>query len=176
MFRPARTFVGVSGLSPLILIGLGTWGLLLAGSFRVIPVLLLGCGIFLGLVVAFDVPYRVRFDERGVSRVCLARTHFMPWDSVMGLTRSKSGRARRQSNLAMGTSRRSRKHAEKAATEKREGSGGLAVETLQRRQYLLSGGRETPEEFAAIKELVSSAAPEVSMPPQPFYERSNRTV
>lgn len=175
--RPSVAFVTVSYFSAALVIALAVLGFARAGGVSVLPLLILLFGLFLALVVLLDVPLRVIVDETGVERRCLLRHHRLPWDRVMAFGRSSSEsgirrymkskkRPSRGEGPNGGNGARS-----SVAIDKEAKKGGLVVEDVRRRRYLLSLGRERPDEYARLVELVDAYAPGLSMPGPPFYSK-----
>lgn len=178
--RPTIGFVAVSYISAGLVIGLAILGFVNAGRFHLLPFLILLFGLFLALVVVLDVPLRVVVDATGVERRCLFRHHRLPWDRVAGFSRSTSESGiRRYIKSKTRASRAARsgdgRAGVSAAIDQKATKGGLVVEDVQRRRYLLSLGRERPEEYALLADIAETHAPGLSMPGPPFYgKRASR--
>ena len=157
-----------------MLIILGAWGLLRGGEVRALPLVLLVIGLLMALVAAFDIPLEVGVDADGVERRCLARTQRFAWDDVVGFGRTRSGRVKR----GFGASAEAEPVSSQPAGmgDPKTGRGGLVLETVARRQYLLSAGRERPDTYVALESSVSRYAPGLSMPGPPYYPRSETSL
>ncbi len=170
-------FVAISYISAALVIALATLGFVNAGGFLLLPFFIMLFGLFLALVAVLDVPLRVVVGETGVERRCLLRHHRLPWDRVaaFGRSSSESGVRRYLKSKTGGarTAARSGKDDGKSgvATDKKATKGGLVVEDVRRRRYLLSFGRERPDEYALLAEAVATYAPGLSMPGPPFYSK-----
>ncbi len=165
-------FIALGVFSPTVLVVAGGWGLVRAGEFRVLPAIFLVLGFFMALVAALDIPIRIRVDREGVHRGCIARTQIFPWDDVVAFRRPRGRRGRRgvsaQSINAPSPSG--------AMGNPETGKGGLILETTERRQYLLSTGRERPDTYVAIEAAVARYAPGLSLPGPPYYPRSESSL
>jgi hypothetical protein len=171
------SFVAISYISAALVIALATLGFVNAGGFLLLPFLILLFGLFLALVAVLDVPLRVVVDETGVERRCLLRHHRLAWDRVAAFTRSSSEsgvrRYLRSKTGGARTAARSGNDDGKSgvATDREATKGGLVVEDVRRRRYLLSLGRERPDEYALLAEVTATYAPGLSMPGPPFYSK-----
>ncbi len=165
-------FIALGVFSPTVLIILGTWGLVRAGELRVVPMILLVLGIFMALVAAFDIPILIRVDGEGVHRRCIARSQTFGWDEVVAFRRPRGRRGRR----GVGESTAANVEQSGAMGNPRTGRGGLVLETTERRQYLLSTGRERPDTYVGIESAVSRYAPGLSLPGPPFYPKSESSL
>lgn len=163
-------FVALGAASPGLLLGLGLWGWIRAGEVRIVPTILLVFGLALGVVAALDVPHKIVVSEQGVLRRCLLRRRLFPWDEIVAFRRPQARRGRRG---VSGNSSRSRSA---AGGPPPVSKGGLLLETTERRQYLLSLGRERPATYGAIQEAVSRYAPGLSMPGPPYYAKTDSSL
>ncbi len=165
-------FIALGVFSPTVLIILGAWGLLRAGEFLVLPVILLVLGLLMALVALFDIPILIRVDADGVHRRCIARSQTFEWDDVVAFRRPRGRRGRR----GVGESTAGAAEQAGAMGNPRTGKGGLLLETTERRQYLLSTGRERPDTYVGIEAAVSKYAPGLSLPGPPYYPKSETSL
>ncbi len=144
-----------AALSPLVLFGLGVFGLI-GKSPGPIAITLLVVGATLVLITLFDFPRRAVFGESGVQRVCFGRRHTIEWKSINALERARAGRRLRR-----------RKNADKLPPRS---SAGL-VARVGKKRYLLVNTLESRAEFDQVEELVTEAAPHVRISAEPPGER-----
>ena len=166
-------FVALGVFSPAVLIIVGVWGLVRAGEVRFVPTLLLVLGLLMAAVAAFDFPLKILVNADGVHRKCLARTQRFPWDEVVAFRRPRGRRGRRGVSE---TPAPSAGDSMAAMGDPKTGRGGLLLETVARRQYLLSTGRERPDTYVGIEEAVARYAPGLSLPGPPYYPRSQSSL
>lgn len=161
-------FVTLGASSPGLVLALGLWGWIRAGELRVIPVVLVVFGLALAAVAALDVPHKIVVSENGVLRQCLLRRQLFSWEEIVAFRRPQARRGRR------GVSGKTT--APGAGGAPPSGKGGLLLETTERRQYLLSLGRERPATYGAIQEAVRRYAPGLSMPGPPHYAKTDSAL
>ena len=164
-FRPSGGFLLLTALSPLLVLVLAAWGLVRSGGPGTGPIILLVIGLVLAGVALFDVPHRVVVDGHGVTRRCVLRRQVFAWDDIRAFRRPRQKRGRRRVGEGPG--------APTPGDGVEAGKGGLLVETKARRQYLLSFGRERPDTYGGIEEMVRRHAPGLSMPGPPHYARTD---
>lgn len=102
-------------------------------------IVLLGIGLVIVAVIAFDFPVSSEFTAEGVTRRPLLRRHHIGWNRVDQLTRTRPSLAARARNLA---------------------PGGL-VAKVGRRRYLLVDQCESLAEYGRLAELLEAADIEV---------------
>lgn len=168
-----------AALSPLLLIGLGVWGMVLGGA-RPVPVLLIVLGGALAGVVAFDYPASTHLDSDGIHRRCLLRTQHLPWEQIVAIERSRRATA---------DGLRTRVPARFAGAETAERTargaarGGLVARGTRQRRWLLTDRMESRGEFDRVRKIIAAATsgrpvramtPPDSVPPTGLYRRSTR--
>jgi hypothetical protein len=137
VLRPSPTVSFLGLASPALLIVLGLVGVIGGGLATPGGVVLVVGLVVLGLV-AWEVPWRCRIDADGVHRRSLVRREDVAWDDVVAFERG--GRRR---------------------------GGGLIVRTIRGTRRALSDATERPDQWDALRMLVSDHAPGVAVPPPP---------
>jgi hypothetical protein len=109
----------------------GTWAVAEAG-FTVIPTTIFTFGWILVLVMLVDFPIATRFTSEGCERRMVLRRHWIPWDRVDQLTRTRPSWIR---------------------VDRKVEHGGLAAK-IGRRRYLLVDRCESDGEFDRLVDIV----------------------
>lgn len=157
--------------TPVALLGLG--GSALAdGGYHPVPIVLVVFGAVIGAIVALDLPRRTEFDEGGLTRVCWARRHRLPWGDLVAIERTAAGRAARMRNSL--DRRDSAQHVV---------SGGLVARGRGKRRWLLTDRVESRAEHDRLSALLRGTDTAVALraprpnertPPTDLYRRRRR--
>jgi len=156
--------------SPTVLLLLGAVGVQGVGA-RPVPTVVLLLGAGLGLVVLLDLPRHSVFEDRGITRVCLLRRHFLPWDEVVAVERSRPHTGTILRNLA------------DRGLGEAQVSGGLTARGRGRRKWLLADNLESREEHRSLRAILDrletpvmmrAPAPHADAPPTYLYRRRAR--
>jgi hypothetical protein len=123
--------------SPGVLVVLGLVGVV-GGGLATPGGAILVIGLVLFVAVAWEVPWRTTIDAVGVHRRSLVRTEHVEWDDVAAFERGG-----------------------------RRSAGALVVRTLEGRRRALSDAPERPDQWDALRLLVSDHAAGVVVPPPP---------
>ncbi len=135
--RPSSTTAVLGVVSPLVLIVLGTIGVA-GGGFATPGGVILVLGLVLAVAVAWELPWRTDIDEQGIARRSVLRTQRVGWDDLVAFERG--GRRR---------------------------GGALVARTVDGRHLALSDAPERPDQWDALRLLVSDHAQGVVVPPPP---------
>jgi len=127
--------------TPLVLLALGTGATISSSEVRGVPIALIAVGTVLGVIVAFDYPRHTRFEEGGISRVCILRTQRLPWSDVIAIERTPRRTLARVRQL---TSRDRQEH----------NSGGLVARGSGRSRWLLTDHAESAQEHDQVRKLL----------------------
>lgn len=127
--------------TPLVLLALGIGATISTSEVRGVPVALIAAGAVLGVIVAFDYPRHTRFDERGISRVCMLRTQRLRWSDIVAIERAPRRTLARVRQLAN-------------RDERAHNSGGLVARGSGRSRWLLSDHAESAEEHDRVRTLL----------------------
>lgn len=156
-----------AALSPTVLLLLG--GVAVDGvGFRPVPAALLLIGAVLAIVVLTDLPRHSRFTPDGVVRVCLLRTHRLPWSRLVAIERTRPNTM----NLVRNLAERDR--------EARQASGGLIAQGPGRRRWLLTDNLESRAEHDELARFIDrheipvplrAPRPHADAPPTHLYRR-----
>lgn len=123
--------------SPVVLVGLGGYGVVRGGLSSPGAVVLL-LGLVLAGLAAWELPWSSEVDGAGVRWRALARERRVPWDEVVAVERHR-----------------------------RRGSGALVVRTIEQGKLALSDVAERPAEWDHLRALVSQHAPGAAFPEPP---------
>ncbi len=156
-----------AAISPVALLLLG--GAAAGGvGFRPVPLVLLLIGAVLAIVVVTDLPRHTRFTRDGVVRVCLLRTHRLPWTRLVAIERTRPNTMTLVRNLA------------ERDREARQVSGGLIARGPGRRRWLLTDNLESRAEHDELARLLDrldipvplrAPRPHADAPPTHLYRR-----
>lgn len=176
---PARQVVvhtslrGVAGavVTPLALLALGIGSTVAVGAAPV-PIGLVVLGAGLATVTLLDYPRRAVFGPEGITRVCVARRHHLPWGRLVAIERTRPTTAASVRNLV-----------------DREGpaqvSGGLVARGPGRRRWLLTDRIESNLEYDRLEALLASldvatnlraARPHDGITPTDLYRNTRRST
>lgn len=148
---------GVAGavLSPLALLAIGVGSLAVVGAAPV-PVALAVLGAGLAGVGLLDYPRHTVFSPDGVTRVCMARRHHLPWSRLVAIERTRPTTASTVRNLVG--------HGQEPA----QVSGGLVARGPGRRRWLLTDRIESNLEYDRLRSLLTRLeVPTVLRAPRP---------
>ena len=156
-----------AAISPTVLLALGAAAVGSVG-FRPIPATLVLLGAGLAVVVATDLPRHTRFTATGVVRVCLLRTHRIPWNRLVAIERTRPNTTNLVRNLA------------ERDQQARQVSGGLIARGPGRKRWLLTDNLESRPEHDALAHLLDrldipvplrAPRPHADAPPTDLYRR-----
>lgn len=137
VLRPSSMVAFLSVASPALLIVLGLVGVVGGGLYTPGGVVLL-IGLVVFVLVAWELPRRTRIDATGVHRRSLLRREHVEWDDVIAFERGG-----------------------------RRAAGALIVRTIGGARRALSDAPERPDQWDALRLVVSDHAPGVAVPPPP---------
>lgn len=157
-------------VSPTLLIGLGLLSATTAG-LRAIPVALLALGVAIGAASLLTFPRRAVISSTGVTRVCWARRHHLPWQDVAAVARVPRRRRARDGH-----------HPQVAGEPERSVNGGLLALGHGRRSWMLTDQVESRAEYDAVAAMLAEVPatrlraerPHGAATPTDLYRRRGR--
>ncbi len=169
-------------LSPSLLIGIALGAMIMAGRWSFVAAAIGAIGLVLGLIVLLDMPRSCVFSSNGISRLCLLRTHHLPWSTVTRVVRAR-GRMLSGIGSSLAGMRHARHAGEGSEDHARNRSLGGLTAVVGKRRYLLVDNVEGAEEYAQLSRSLREWAPAVAFtpdqpnrdsPPTWMYHKSNR--
>jgi hypothetical protein len=132
-------------VSPLVLLGLGLYGVV-RGGVRTPGAVLVVVAVLVGGAAAWVLPWVTTMDADGVHRRSLLRRHDVPWDEVVAIERHR-----------------------------RRANGPLVLRTVGRDRIALADAVERPAQWDSMREVVRLHAPGAAVPDppttHPFHRR-----
>lgn len=158
--------LGGAVVTPLVLVGVGIAVVTVAGP-QPVPLGLVVVGIALALVTLLDYPRHAVFDGNGVTRVCVARRHHLPWSRLVAIERTRP------------TTTSSVRNAVDKDSQPQV-SGGLVARGPGRKRWLLTDRIESNLEYDRLQMLLAAldvptqlraARPHDGITPTDLYRR-----
>jgi hypothetical protein len=144
--------------TPALLIALGLTGVGAGPEAGTVPVILLVAGALTGGYAAVNFPRHVIVSTAGVTRVCWARRHHLPWTAIRAITRAprSRGRARQQLREAPG-----------AEPDQHEVTTGLLARGHGRRNWMLTDQVESRAQYDRLATVLDGVPETTLRAPRP---------